>query len=88
MRIAKYDVDGSKIILEVSDWLETQHSYVRLTEIIEVDLPELPPAITVSAQLAQLDAAEAELRNKFNENLSELMEKRANLRALTHEVAP
>lgn len=86
MRIALYQVYGSEGIYEVQDWRENNTGYVRLSEIIEVNLPRLPAEVVVPAQLRVLDAAEAELRNKFNEKLSELLVKRAELLALTHEI--
>lgn len=86
MKIALYKSYGDEHVAEFTDWREDSINYVRLSEVIEVDLPRLPPEITVPAELKQLDDAESELRNKFNEKLSELLVKRAELLALTHEV--
>ena len=87
MKIAIYKAYGSEMIFEVTEWRETNCGYIRLSEIAEVEFPMLPPEVTVPAELKMLDAAEAELRNKFNEKLSDLLSKRANLLALTHEVS-
>lgn len=85
MKIALYKAYGSEQIYEASDPREESESYIRLTEIMEVEFPRLPPEITVPQELASIDSAEAELRNKFNEKLSELNIRRANLLALTHQ---
>lgn len=86
MKIALYKAYGSEQIYEASAWHEESESYIRLTEIVDVELPRLPPEITVPQELASIDSAKAELRNKFNEKLSELNIRRANLLALTHQV--
>jgi hypothetical protein len=84
MKIAIYKAYGDENVYESDDWREDNNpSYVRLTEIVDVDFPRLPASVVVPAQIAQLDAAEAELRNKFNEKLSELLDKRRELLALT-----
>ena len=86
MKLALYRANGSyELVGEVAAWRdEPSAGYIRLTEIVEVDFQRLSPEITVPAELAQLDTAEAELRNKFNEALSALNTRRANLQALTH----
>lgn len=86
MKIAVYHAYDRDDLYEADDWREGSENYVRLTEIVEVELPRLPPALVVPAQLQQLAVAETELRNKFNEKLSEIQTKRQNLLALTQEV--
>lgn len=85
MRIAIYKLFSSEHIAEVTEWRETDKDYVRLSEPVDVEFTRLPPEVTVPAELAQLDAAETELRNKFNQRLAELLDRRAKLLALTHE---
>jgi hypothetical protein len=85
MKIALYMAYGDETVYEATNWRDDNNpSYVRLTEIVDVEFQRLPPSVVVPAQIAQLDAAEAELRNKFNEKLSELLDKRRELLALTH----
>lgn len=87
MKLAKYlsDLCG-EIVLPFSEYRDNDPEYTRVSEIIEVEFTPLTPEVIVPAQLKVLDAAEAELRNKFNEKLSELNTRRANLLALTHQV--
>jgi hypothetical protein len=59
--------------------------YIRLSEDLEVNFPMLPPAVVVVGQLKQLDAAEQELRNQFQQKLNEIAEARAKLRSLSHD---
>ncbi len=57
----------------------------RLTEYIEVEFAPLSVDVVLGEQLKQLDAVEAELRNRFQEKLNELCSERAKLLSLTHE---
>lgn len=59
--------------------------WVRISEYVEVDFQPLPADVVVEGQLKQIDAAEQELREKFQQKLNELTEARAKLQALTHE---
>jgi hypothetical protein len=89
MKVAMYRLsDGCELLLEADDYRERSENYIRTTEIAEVTLEPLAPEIVVPALIAQIDNAEAELRNRFNEKLSELNAARANLLALTHQVTP
>jgi hypothetical protein len=91
MRVAQFRTDASgwtniseeskgEACIEYSGW-------VRVSEYIEVTFPPLPPAVVVESQLKQIDAAEAELRTRFQEKLNELANERAKLLSLTHESA-
>jgi hypothetical protein len=86
MKVAIYRTGASEYEApgEAGEWRESDTYYVRVSEIVEVDFPRLPPEVTVQRELASIDSAEAELRNKFNEALSTLNTRRANLQALTH----
>lgn len=59
--------------------------WVRISEYVEVEFPSLATQVVVEGQLKQLDAAEAELRTKFQGKLNELANERAKLLSLTHE---
>lgn len=69
---------GGEACVKYSGW-------VRLSEYIEVEFPPLPAAVVVEGQLKQIDTAEQELREKFQQKLNELAEARAKLLSLTHE---
>lgn len=58
-------------------------SYVRLTEFVEVDFPDLHSDEVVSKQLASIDAAELKLREAFEGQLNNIQDMRSKLLALT-----
>lgn len=88
MKLAQYKSESGYIhFFEADEFMSESTSYTRMSEIVEVEFKPLPPEVTVPAELARIDAAEAELRNKFNEKLSELNTRRANLQAITHQVS-
>lgn len=62
--------------------------YVRLTETVEVEFPELPSEAIIGSQVKQLDAAEAELRRQFAEALRAIVDRRAELLALPAPTEP
>ena len=59
--------------------------YVRISEWIDVDFTGRPSAEVIPAQLAVLDKAEIELRDKFSKALHTIAEQRAKLKCLTHD---
>lgn len=59
--------------------------YVQLTEFVEIEFPPLPVETVVQGQLKQIDAAEQELGEKFQQKLNELAEARSKLLSLTHD---
>lgn len=63
-------------------------SSTRVSEWVDVDFPPCAADELVPEQLAMLDAAENELRAKFQEKLNELAEQRSKLRAITFEPQP
>lgn len=69
----------------IGELMERGHQWVRMSEYVEVVFTPLPPEAIVEGQLKQLDAAEQELRNRFQEKLNELADARAKLLSLTHE---
>lgn len=56
--------------------------YVRLSETIEVEFPELPKETIVAGQLAALDREKEVATAEYAEKLAEIMDKRALLMAL------
>lgn len=89
MKIAAYKAYGAEnaSLYEATDWREGSSDYIRMTEIVEVDIPPLPPEATVPLELAVIDAEEKHLLAKHLTALNELNTRRANLLALTHQVA-
>jgi hypothetical protein len=89
VRIAQFKTDGSgyvNISSEVAgETCVTYSGWVRISEYAEVEFTSLPPAVVVEGQLKQLDAAEQELREKFQQKLNELAEARAKLLSLSHQ---
>lgn len=61
-------------------------SYVRLTEYVTVDFPDLPPKDVVGKQLDMLSAKEAEARKQFKRVLDDINNERGKLLALTNQV--
>lgn len=88
MKIAKFQRIGSpdwfavwEVRADGSDPMPD--SYVRVSEYLDINFPSRPAEEIIPAQIAALDAAEAELRAKFQEKLHEIAEQRAKLKALT-----
>lgn len=70
-----------------SDDSYTIDGYVRVTEWVDVEFPDLGAEDLVPAQLAMLDRKAEEVKAEFTAKLREIAEARASLLALTHEVA-
>lgn len=58
--------------------------YVRLTEYVEVDYPDLPADSIIATQLDQLQAMENEINLKAATALAEVQRRRQELLAITH----
>lgn len=90
MKIAQFKMCASGGVTiaseESGEGCVTYAGWVRVSEYAEVEFNPLPPAVVVEGQLKQIDAAEQELREKFQKKLNELAEARAKLLSLTHEV--
>lgn len=88
MKIATYRYMGTAGYDTVSDdSLDGVRDYVRTSEYVDVTFPPLAEKEVVAKQLSALDAAEAELRNKFQEALNGLDRRREELRAITYTPA-
>lgn len=89
MKLAQFKTDASGYVSIAAESggeaAVTYSGWVRISEYVEVEFPPLPPAIVVEGQLKQIDAAEQELREKFQQKLNELVEARARLLSLSHE---
>lgn len=92
MKIARFHIVISESCSYESIYDEQHAKYcdsntTRISEWVEVTFPPRPAEEIVPAQIAALDAAESELRAKFQQKLQEIAEQRAKLLCLTHEVA-
>ena len=93
--IAMYvDSSGSPIEREYDpekyDWhkdeIRERGGYVRCTEAVVVEFKMLEPDDVVQKQLAAVDAVEEKLRSELADKIAQLNNRRAELRALTHQV--
>ena len=88
MKIAQFKNANGYVTL--FDWNEHRKDndaildYVRCSEWVQVEFPQRAPEELIPAQLSILDAAEQELRVKFEEKLRELADMRAKLLSLTY----
>lgn len=88
MKIAQFkSPSGSAWILTEKETTHAYSEYVRMSEWVEVEFAPLPPEETVPAELGIIAKAEVELRNRFQVALDDLLVRRANLLALTHQPA-
>jgi hypothetical protein len=76
--ITAYNEESGKAMVEYQRYTQT-------SEYVDVEFPPLPTEVIVEGQLKQLDEAEKDLRNQFQQKLNELAETRAKLLSLSHE---
>ena len=78
----------SYCVLELSEGRTVEETmpegWVQLSEVFEADVVPMPAADVLAGQLAQVDAAERELRGKFQHELDKLAERRSSLLAISH----
>ena len=67
--------------------MEKYTDSVRITEYVEIDFPELSLEIVVGHKVVIIDRQIDEIKNKAMEEVSNLKTRKAELLALTHEVA-
>lgn len=89
MKIAKYKHIGSGYSYETvaSEDLSTSPEFVRLSEFVDVDFPPLSNSEVIGKQLAALDLAEIDVREKFEGALNTIKRQRSELMALPHREA-
>lgn len=76
-------VGGDPFISEYFPFHDVDNdSYVRVSEIVEVELKPLRDDEAIGRQLAQIDRKEQEIREKFQEALNAINADRQNLLAL------
>lgn len=72
--------------IEQKNW-EKLDNYVRISEYVEVELPQLQDEIVIDKYIEALDRSERAVRLEFQKKLDEIAGQRANLLALTHKPA-
>jgi hypothetical protein len=66
---------------------EKMDNYVRISEYVEVEFPQLQDEIVIDKYIEALDRSERAVRLEFQKRLDEIAGQRANLLALTHKPA-
>ena len=64
--------------------LDGHSEWIRLTEFVEVDFPELPPEETVQIQLDALEREEQKETARHAAVVSDIEDRRSKLLAITH----
>ena len=87
MKIALYSSYGSNYTRpqEADEFYEENSSYVRTTEIVEVEFTELDHATVVLAQVARVDHEIEDTRADLTRKIQDLEDERSKLLAITHE---
>lgn len=80
---------GYQYVKEAVEWILADNSgYIRLTEIIDVDLPELPRDGVVSQQIVALEKEKAEVQADAFDKVKTIEAKIRDLQVICHEVQP
>ena len=82
MKLAIYQTDYSQIPLEVSDYVEESEKYLRISEIVEVEIPLFSEADQVAAKIKIIDNQIEEARAMLTARIEELTEQRQRLLAI------
>ena len=84
--VFKHTEYGTNVILECDEtnecFADRHLGYLRLSETVEVEFPELPKETIVAKQLAALDRMKDEVMETFAAKLEAIEHKRAELLAL------
>lgn len=80
------DCMGGFETIDQKHW-EKMDNYVRISEYVEVEFPQLQDEIVIDKYIEALDRSERSIRLEFQRKLDELAGQRANLLALTHKPA-
>lgn len=64
---------------------ETMGNYVRLTEYVQVEFPQLQDGAIIQKHLEALDKAEAAITERYFEKLAEIKQQKEELRAITYQ---
>lgn len=72
--------------IDQKSW-EKMDNYVRISEYVDVEFPELQDEIVIDKYLEALNRAEQAARVELQRKLDEIANQRSNLLALTHKPA-
>jgi hypothetical protein len=83
MKIALYKTEYcTSAVFEASDWMDNEGSYIRISEIIEVEFVMLTKAETLSKEISLIDAQIEDLQMDYGSRISKLKEKKQELLAI------
>jgi len=88
VQVAIYTLPGrdqSTWDVHSADVYENAQGYVRRSEIVEVELPDLPRESTTPQELAILDGMERKARADLQMKLNEIKDQRAKVLAITDQ---
>ena len=77
---------GHGSIFQVGDYMENDSEFVRTSEIITVQIIDLPTADVVNAEIDGLKKVQGDLRAETELKLNAIDDKIQSLLAITHEV--
>ena len=73
---------------EVSDWIEENEDYIRVTEPIHVEFTALPDDAILRARVASIDNTIEKVRAEYTVRINDLTDQRNRLLAITHQPDP
>jgi len=85
MKIAIYQSKYSQILSEADDWTEAHNDYIRISEIVEVEIPMLSDSEQVEAKVKFIDDQIQDVRAELTARIEELTEQRQRLLAITYQ---
>ena len=85
LKTAIYKTDYSDAVAIIGDWADKYSGYVRLTEFVDVDFPDLDTPTVLANEIAALEAEIEEVQKGAIEKISNLNAKKQELLALTHQ---
>lgn len=74
------DVTG--VIYEAGLWADSNKELTRLTEFVEVDFPDLPHEVVLSAELSVLTTQEEKVKAAYHDEIEKIEIRRQELMAL------
>ncbi len=85
MKIALYTLyDSGPRVGEWDDWQDSDSDYVRMSEVVEIDLPLLPDAETAPKRIKALDRMIESRRLEAAARIAPLEEKKSKLMAIPY----
>ena len=85
MKIALYEMSGSSMVWEASEWREEDPDTIRTTEVVDVEFVDLPDEVVVPKKVKAIDDKIEAARAKFGQAIQLLEDEKSKLLAITHE---